>query len=252
MSGGWRARGGWAVGALLLSQLSSVAAFARLPRARPDALARPAVGRASFLGMTGGTSPAEEEDGETDAEALKAQVERLRQQNAAMKAEMQAELDAKSGTDWDEAWQSFQVGSDDTGSLKEFEEVALVREEEGEGEEGEGGEEGGEEGELQPLESPALFNFDTPTVRRGYTAGLDTDPAAGEMRLLGLWTAKQQFQVACAAIAATLVFYLYVGLTGGITDGFDRFSEPIEDLQTTLNDPNYSPPLPPGAWTGVQ
>ena len=33
-----------------------------------------------------------------------------------------------------------------------------------------------------------------------------------------------------AAIAATLVFYLYVGLTGGITDGFDRFSEPIEDL----------------------
>ena len=70
-------------------------------------------------------------------------------------------------------------------------------------------------------------------------------------RLLNLWTAKQGFFAACAAIGVTLVFYIYVGLSGGITDGFDRFSGPIEPLQTTLTDPNYEPDLPPGAWTGV-
>ena len=33
---------------------------------------------------------------------------------------------------------------------------------------------------------------------------------------------------------ASLAFYLYIGLSGGITDGFDRFSEPIEDIRDTI------------------
>lgn len=33
---------------------------------------------------------------------------------------------------------------------------------------------------------------------------------------------------------STLVFYIYVGLSGGITDGFDRFGEPIEDIRITM------------------
>ena len=33
----------------------------------------------------------------------------------------------------------------------------------------------------------------------------------------------------------SLVFYIYVGVTGGITDGFDRWGdEPIEDIRVTM------------------
>ena len=32
---------------------------------------------------------------------------------------------------------------------------------------------------------------------------------------------------------ASLAFYIYIGISGGITDGFDRFSEPIEDIRDT-------------------
>ena len=67
-----------------------------------------------------------------------------------------------------------------------------------------------------------------------------------------LWTAKFGFQVSVAALVVTWIFFLYVGLTGGITDGSDRFASPEETVTETLADPNYSPPLPPGAWTGVQ
>eukprot|EP00966_Prymnesium_polylepis_P284210 6565546-Prymnesium_polylepis.1 len=71
------------------------------------------------------------------------------------------------------------------------------------------------------------------------------------MKLLGLWSSKASFQVVVAVLIVTLIFYIYVGATGGITDGFDRFSEPIEPLAQTLADPNFEPELPPGAWTGV-
>ena len=37
-----------------------------------------------------------------------------------------------------------------------------------------------------------------------------------------------------AVTLASLAFYIYVGVTGGITDGFDRFSEPIEDIRDTM------------------
>jgi hypothetical protein len=33
---------------------------------------------------------------------------------------------------------------------------------------------------------------------------------------------------------ASLAFYIYIGISGGITDGFDRFSEPIEDIRDTM------------------
>lgn len=33
---------------------------------------------------------------------------------------------------------------------------------------------------------------------------------------------------------ASLAFYIYIGVSGGITDGFDRFSEPIEDIRDTI------------------
>lgn len=37
-----------------------------------------------------------------------------------------------------------------------------------------------------------------------------------------------------AVTILSLAFYIYVGATGGITDGFDRFSEPIEDIRVTM------------------
>ena len=48
-----------------------------------------------------------------------------------------------------------------------------------------------------------------------------------------------------AITVTSLCFYLYVGLTGGITDGFDRFSEPIEDIRETMARDGVDPiPLP--------
>ena len=37
-----------------------------------------------------------------------------------------------------------------------------------------------------------------------------------------------------AITLCSLVFYVYVGLSGGITDGFDRYQEPIEDIRVTM------------------
>ena len=37
-----------------------------------------------------------------------------------------------------------------------------------------------------------------------------------------------------AITLGSLIFYIYVGLSGGITDGFDRFDEPIEDIRITM------------------
>ena len=39
----------------------------------------------------------------------------------------------------------------------------------------------------------------------------------------------------------SLVFYIYVGVTGGITDGFDRYTEPIEDIRDTMAREGVSP-----------
>jgi hypothetical protein len=33
---------------------------------------------------------------------------------------------------------------------------------------------------------------------------------------------------------ASLAFYLYIGLSGQITDGFDRFDGPIEPIEVTI------------------
>ena len=98
----------------------------------------------------------------------------------------------------------------------------------------------------------AGFNFESDDERR-FVAGIDTDPESGEQRMLSFWSSGLSVQIAFAAIALTFVFYVYVGVTGGITDGFDRFDGPGESVQQTLADPNYQPPLPPGAWTtGIQ
>ena len=37
-----------------------------------------------------------------------------------------------------------------------------------------------------------------------------------------------------AITLSSLIFYIYIGVSGGITDGFDRFDEPIEDIRITI------------------
>lgn len=39
-----------------------------------------------------------------------------------------------------------------------------------------------------------------------------------------------------AITLSSLVFFIYIGLSGGITDGFDRFDEPIEDIRVTMQE----------------
>ena len=92
------------------------------------------------------------------------------------------------------------------------------------------------------------FRFDTGDDKPTYTAGLDErDQKYLSMaylyggRLLTLIT------------ISSLFFYIYVGVTGGITDGFDRFDEPIEDIRTTISREGAEavpiPRSPPGPFS---
>lgn len=166
-------------------------------------------------------------DDEESIESLQAEIERLRQENAAARSEQEP----RTPTDWDAAW--LQVVASKPA----------------------GGEPPSVEQGLPEADAPPLFRFEPPPSppRSGqrYVAGLDTDRGSNETLMLNLWSSKRTFQVVVTVLAITLLFYIYVGLSGGITDGFDRYSEPVESLAQTLADPNYEPPLPPGAWTGV-
>ena len=76
------------------------------------------------------------------------------------------------------------------------------------------------------------FRFEDPDSRK-FVAGLDTSPDSNDMKLVRAFTEVGGRALTFITLAS-LVFYLYVGLSGGITDGFDRFSEPIEDIRVTM------------------
>ena len=76
------------------------------------------------------------------------------------------------------------------------------------------------------------FRFEEPTDRK-YVAGLDTSPDSNDTKLLRLATIYGG-RLLTAITVTSLVFYVYVGLSGGITDGFDRYTEPIEDIRVTM------------------
>ena len=84
------------------------------------------------------------------------------------------------------------------------------------------------------LEPPASvgFRFEEPPGRK-YVAGLDTSPDSNDTKLLRLATLYGG-RLLTAITVCSLVFYVYIGLSGGITDGFDRFTEPIEDIRVTM------------------
>ena len=101
------------------------------------------------------------------------------------------------------------------------------------------------EGESPPAAAPppedggSVFRFEEPAPKsqQQYVAGLDSDQQR-LMRVATLWGGR-----ALTAITLySLVFYIYVGLSGGITDGFDRYTEPIEDIRTTMarEDPRFA------------
>ena len=76
------------------------------------------------------------------------------------------------------------------------------------------------------------FRFEEPSDRK-YVAGLDTSPDSNDTKLLRLFTIYGG-RLLTAITVTSLVFYVYVGLSGGITDGFDRYTEPIEDIRVTM------------------
>lgn len=77
-------------------------------------------------------------------------------------------------------------------------------------------------------QSPAGFGFETENDSRT-TAGLDRN----DEKLLRNATLIGGRLLTLITISS-LVFYIYIGLSGGITDGFDRYTEPIEDIRTTM------------------
>jgi len=76
------------------------------------------------------------------------------------------------------------------------------------------------------------FRFEEPSDRK-YVAGLDTSPDSNDTKLLRLATIYGG-RLLTAITVCSLVFYVYIGLSGGITDGFDRYTEPIEDIRVTM------------------
>jgi hypothetical protein len=80
-------------------------------------------------------------------------------------------------------------------------------------------------------ESPppqSAFRFES-TDETKYVAGLDRR----DEQLLRTATLVGGRLLTLITISS-LAFYIYVGVTGGITDGFDRFTEPIEDIRETM------------------
>lgn len=133
--------------------------------------------------------------------------------------------------DWDDAWRDLAASRDD---LKQFDSELKDQLEVPEGStgvsvgEGLGGGEGGGDDA-----GGGGFRFERPQANAKYTAGLDTDPDSPDMRLLRVATLYGG-RVLTALTLGSLCFYIYVGLSGGITDGFDRFQEPIEDIRVTM------------------
>ena len=62
-----------------------------------------------------------------------------------------------------------------------------------------------------------------------------SESTQGRDTMLSLFSSDAGFMAAAAVLGVFLAFYLYVGATGGITDGYDRFSAPDEELAATLS-----------------
>lgn len=99
-------------------------------------------------------------------------------------------------------------------------------------------------------DSGGTFGFAPPQQSSGgrFTAGLDTQQGSGDMRLLSFWSSDKFFLVQLGIIFAIFCFYTFIFLSGGITDGTDRFAPPDETFSTTLEREglDYMPPIEPG------
>lgn len=91
-------------------------------------------------------------------------------------------------------------------------------------------------------EAAGGFRFSKPPATKAFPAGLDPDPGSGDMRLFRL--AAIGGRVLTFATLASLAFQIYIGLSGGITDGWDRFDEPIEDIRVTMQRQETKPVSP--------
>ena len=81
--------------------------------------------------------------------------------------------------------------------------------------------------------SPSGFRFDGqrggPKKQEAFVAGLD-ERDEKLLRAAYLYGGRALTLITLSS----LILFIYVGVTGGITDGFDRFSEPVETMQETI------------------
>ena len=91
---------------------------------------------------------------------------------------------------------------------------------------------------VTPTESGG-FRFESPPPAAGAESGgfrFETKPPDADPEQEKLVRAATLYggRALTAITFASLAFYLYVGLSGGITDGFDRYPMEIEDIRVTM------------------
>jgi hypothetical protein len=71
----------------------------------------------------------------------------------------------------------------------------------------------------------------------------DTDRGRGQEALLSAFASEKGLLAGVGVLLLVLCFYVFIGLSGGITDGSDRFAVPEESMaETVARDPTYQPP----------
>jgi len=139
-------------------------------------------------------------------------------------------MDASPPDDWDAAWKNFSRGADaESSPAAEVKEPAdsfwlapPSRPSASEGDEGGG-----------------TFRLAPPPQQRPGDANRDR----GQEALLSAFASEKGLLAGVGVLVLVLCFYIFIGLSGGITDGSDRFVNPEPLAETVARDPTYQPPV---------
>jgi hypothetical protein len=71
----------------------------------------------------------------------------------------------------------------------------------------------------------------------------DANRGRGQEALLSAFASEKGLLVGVGVLGLILCFYIYIALSGGITDGSDRFVNPEPLAETMARDPEYEPPV---------
>lgn len=71
----------------------------------------------------------------------------------------------------------------------------------------------------------------------------EADRGRGQEALLSAFASEKGLLVGMGILTLIFCFYVFIGVTGGITDGSDRFVNPEPLAETVARDPAYQPPV---------